>query len=178
MELVYCIFLGIPKFDTRIACPPFPKYSSHHTVFSHARTCYPSRMAHSCKANQRSAFLPRSCKSSRLHRHGELYFGPNGFCTQCSISLGIWCSCRPSYGACSILLPMGIFPHGSTKSTRNGSGKHFASSVIFTYKGQHRAFAPQPNCKFNVDANSGHAFGILLAAVGALRPCGAPAPVN
>ena len=36
----------------------------------------------------------------------------------------------------------------------------------------------QPNCKFNVDANSGHAFGILLAAVGALRPCGAPAPVN
>ena len=36
----------------------------------------------------------------------------------------------------------------------------------------------QPNCKFNVDANSGHAFGILLAAAGALRPCGAPAPVN
>ena len=31
-------------------------------------------------------------------------------------------------------------------------------------------FARQPNCKFNVDANSGHAFGILLAAVGALRP--------
>jgi hypothetical protein len=30
----------------------------------------------------------------------------------------------------------------------------------------------QPNCKFNVDANSGHAFGILLAAVGALRPSG------
>jgi hypothetical protein len=36
----------------------------------------------------------------------------------------------------------------------------------------------KPNCKFNVDANSGHAFGILLAAVGTLRPCGAPAPVN
>jgi len=35
-----------------------------------------------------------------------------------------------------------------------------------------------PNCKCNVDANSGHAFGILLAAVDALRPCGAPAPVN
>jgi len=34
------------------------------------------------------------------------------------------------------------------------------------------------NWAFNVDANSGHAFGILLAAVGALRPCGAPAPVN
>ena len=36
----------------------------------------------------------------------------------------------------------------------------------------------KPNCKFNVDANSGHAFGILLAAAGALRPYGAPAPVN
>ena len=36
----------------------------------------------------------------------------------------------------------------------------------------------KPNCKFNMDANSGHAFGILMAAVGALRPCGAPAPVN
>jgi hypothetical protein len=33
----------------------------------------------------------------------------------------------------------------------------------------------QPNCKFNVDANSGHAFGILLAAVGALRPSGSGA---
>ena len=40
------------------------------------------------------------------------------------------------------------------------------------------ATGQKPNCKFNVDANSGHAFGILLAAVGALRPCGAPAPVN
>ena len=36
-------------------------------------------------------------------------------------------------------------------------------------------YAPQPNCKFNVDANSGHAFGILLAAVGALRPSGSGA---
>ena len=33
----------------------------------------------------------------------------------------------------------------------------------------------KPNCKFNVDANSGHAFGILLAAVGALRPSGSGA---
>jgi hypothetical protein len=41
-----------------------------------------------------------------------------------------------------------------------------------------RANGQKPNCTFNVDANSGHAFGILLAAVGALRPCGAPAPVN
>ncbi len=38
--------------------------------------------------------------------------------------------------------------------------------------------AARSNCKFNVDANSGHAFGIFMAAVGALRPCGAPAPVN
>ena len=37
------------------------------------------------------------------------------------------------------------------------------------------SYAPQPNFKFNVDANSGHAFGILLAAVGALRPSGSGA---
>ena len=43
---------------------------------------------------------------------------------------------------------------------------------------QGRATGAKPNWAFNVDANSGHAFGILLAAVGALRPCGAPAPVN
>ena len=41
-----------------------------------------------------------------------------------------------------------------------------------------RATGQKPNWAFNVDANSGHAFGILLAAVGALRTCGAPAPVN
>ena len=41
-----------------------------------------------------------------------------------------------------------------------------------------RAKGQKPNCKFNVDANSGHAFGIFMAAVGTLRPCGAPAPVN
>ena len=40
---------------------------------------------------------------------------------------------------------------------------------------QGRATRPKPNCKFNVDANSGHAFGILLAAVGALRPAGSGA---
>ena len=38
-----------------------------------------------------------------------------------------------------------------------------------------RAKGQKPNCKFNVDANSGHAFGILLAAVGALRPSGSGA---
>jgi len=30
----------------------------------------------------------------------------------------------------------------------------------------------RPNRSFNADANTGHAFGILLASVGALRPNG------
>jgi hypothetical protein len=30
--------------------------------------------------------------------------------------------------------------------------------------------APQPNCRFNADANTGHAFGIFMASVGALQP--------
>ncbi len=30
--------------------------------------------------------------------------------------------------------------------------------------------APQPNCRFNADANISHAFGILMAYVGALQP--------
>ena len=34
---------------------------------------------------------------------------------------------------------------------------------------QRRAYAPQPNCGFNADANIGHAFGILMAYVGTLR---------
>jgi hypothetical protein len=33
----------------------------------------------------------------------------------------------------------------------------------------HRAYAPQPNCGFNADANIGHAFGIFMAYVGTLR---------
>jgi hypothetical protein len=32
-------------------------------------------------------------------------------------------------------------------------------------------FAPQPNETFNADANIGHRFAILMANVGALRPC-------
>ncbi len=31
------------------------------------------------------------------------------------------------------------------------------------------AYAPQPNWRFNADANTGHAFGIFMASVGALR---------
>ena len=38
-----------------------------------------------------------------------------------------------------------------------------------------RATGQKPNWAFNVDANSGHAFGILLASVGALRPSGSGA---
>ena len=30
-------------------------------------------------------------------------------------------------------------------------------------------YAPQPNCRFNADANMGHRFAILMAHVGALR---------
>lgn len=31
------------------------------------------------------------------------------------------------------------------------------------------AYAPQPNCRFNADANMGHRFAILMAHAGALR---------
>jgi len=31
------------------------------------------------------------------------------------------------------------------------------------------AYAPEPNWAFNADANTGHAFGIFMASVGALR---------
>jgi hypothetical protein len=34
---------------------------------------------------------------------------------------------------------------------------------------QVRAYAHQPNCRFNADANMGHAFGIFMAHVGTLR---------
>ena len=30
-------------------------------------------------------------------------------------------------------------------------------------------YAPQPNCRFNADANTGHGFAIFMASVGALR---------
>jgi hypothetical protein len=43
---------------------------------------------------------------------------------------------------------------------------------------QHRAYAHQPNWALNADANMGHGFAIVMAHVGTLRPCGAPAPVN
>jgi hypothetical protein len=33
------------------------------------------------------------------------------------------------------------------------------------------AFAHKPNESFNADANIGHRFAILMANVGALRPC-------
>ncbi len=61
---------------------------------------------------------------------------------------------------------------------RSSENFHSAPRLGLTREVQRRAFAPHPNCKFNVDANMGHRFAILLAHVGALRPCGAPAPVN
>lgn len=30
-------------------------------------------------------------------------------------------------------------------------------------------FAPQPNCRFNADANTGYGFAIFMVSVGALR---------
>ncbi len=39
-------------------------------------------------------------------------------------------------------------------------------------------YAPQPNCQVNADATKGHAFGIFMAFVGALRTCGAPVPLT
>ena len=59
--------------------------------------------------------------------------------------------------------------------------QHQPSTVAFPHLNFSRRVFPgcatgqKPNCKFNVDANSGHAFGILLAAVGALRPAGSGA---
>jgi hypothetical protein len=33
----------------------------------------------------------------------------------------------------------------------------------------HSITCPQPNCRFNADANTGHGFAIFMASVGALR---------
>ena len=33
-------------------------------------------------------------------------------------------------------------------------------------------YAPQPNWRFNADANTGHGFAIFMASVGTLRPIG------
>jgi hypothetical protein len=40
------------------------------------------------------------------------------------------------------------------------------SSDLFSYFG---LYAPQPNWRFNADANTGHGFAIFMASVGALR---------
>ncbi len=55
--------------------------------------------------------------------------------------------------------------------------EHFSKPHICSGSGRPTRFyfGHQPNWAFNVDANSGHAFGILLAAVGALRPSGSGA---
>lgn len=43
-----------------------------------------------------------------------------------------------------------------------------SATAMLSFKTFH--FAPQPNCRFNADANIGHAFGIFMAYVGALQP--------
>lgn len=40
---------------------------------------------------------------------------------------------------------------------------------------QNLGFVPRPNWAFNVDANMGHAFGIVTAHAGTLRPAGSGA---
>ena len=43
--------------------------------------------------------------------------------------------------------------------------KNFLSGAATTFHS-----APQPNCRFNADANISHAFGIFMAYVGTLQP--------
>jgi hypothetical protein len=42
-----------------------------------------------------------------------------------------------------------------------------SATAMLSFKTFHSA--PQPNCRFNADANIGHAFGIFMAYVGTLR---------
>ena len=55
------------------------------------------------------------------------------------------------------------------------------SSKLHRYQAKHHerlnnsGICRQPNWAFNVDANMGHAFGIVMAHVGALRPAGSGA---
>lgn len=43
--------------------------------------------------------------------------------------------------------------------------KHLKNLLV-----KHISYAPQPNYRFNADANIGHRSAILMANVGALRP--------
>ncbi len=45
-------------------------------------------------------------------------------------------------------------------------------------RSQQLASAPSLTRALNADANMGHGFAIVMAHVGALRPCGATAPVD
>lgn len=50
----------------------------------------------------------------------------------------------------------------------------YTPSINMQAKSHHALFhcAPQPNCGFNSDTNSGHAFGIFMPAIGTLQPTG------
>lgn len=43
---------------------------------------------------------------------------------------------------------------------------------IYILTSPYRASVPQPNYRFNADANTGHGFAIFMASVGTLRPIG------
>ena len=51
--------------------------------------------------------------------------------------------------------------HEPATRKRNLNAVNFEFKRMCTY--------PQPNCRFNADANTGHGFAILLASVGTLR---------
>ncbi len=54
---------------------------------------------------------------------------------------------------------------------------HFPNTKVCA-RFNRQASATRLTSALNADANSGHAFGIFLPAVGTLRPFGPPAPVN
>ena len=91
-----------------------------------------------------------------------------------------------SFTGCSAMSQSTITGLGaSTKSVCLSHSLEFWQQQKFTVARPHlnficrvfqgRATGAKPNWAFNVDANSGHAFGILLTAVGALRPSGSGA---
>ena len=71
------------------------------------------------------------------------------------------------------------WPKQSAARQFKGGLGHASSTHLLQLSGTSAShsfhFAPQPNGAFNADANKGHAFGILMALVGARRPAGSGA---